>query len=72
MLYYTSSISDGWTVRKFSNGEEFGILHGLSPDTVYFFKMQDRSVKGEGPMSPVLQFKTDSVTLGSSNETPLI
>ena len=33
----------------------------LSPDTVYYFKMQARNDKGYGPQSDVVQYRTPDV-----------
>ncbi|KAK7107804.1 neogenin-like [Littorina saxatilis] len=67
-----------WQVKAM-NGEQTSLTVGnLSPSTKYFFKVQARNVKGYGPLSRVVPYKTpkvhggpvEDVTVATSPDDP--
>lgn len=47
-----------WTVESVSEDKLTTVLHDLSPDTTYYFKIQVRNKQGYGPLSQPVAFRT--------------
>lgn len=47
-----------WLVEGIVGDKQVTQLHNLQTSTTYFFKIQARNVKGNGPFSQVVSFRT--------------
>ncbi|XP_051155099.1 neogenin isoform X3 [Leptopilina boulardi] len=61
IIFYSTDNTKGegdWLVEGVIGDKEEFIVKGLSPSTVYYFKMKARNSKGYGPFSSTVNFKT--------------
>lgn len=61
VVFYTpdNSLQDrDWAMEAVLGDQLTAVLSELTPDTVYYFKIQARNQKGYGPMSAEVSFRT--------------
>ncbi|KAK8752524.1 hypothetical protein OTU49_005992, partial [Cherax quadricarinatus] len=58
LIFYTTDASGDWVMEEVLGDRMTFTVHGLTPSTLYYYKMQARNVKGFGPFSSVGNFTT--------------
>lgn len=61
MILYTTdeSLPDReWSIHPLIGDKMNTLITNMSPDTLYFFKIQAKNEKGSGPVSPAVSFRT--------------
>ncbi|XP_076055481.1 neogenin protein frazzled isoform X2 [Oratosquilla oratoria] len=57
-IFYTTDANGDWVMEEDSGDRMTFTIRGLTPSTLYYYKMQARNNKGFGPFSPVSNFTT--------------
>nr|XP_045611215.1 neogenin-like isoform X3 [Procambarus clarkii] len=58
LIFYTTDAAGDWVMEEVLGDRMTSTVHGLTPSTLYYYKMQARNVKGFGPFSSVGNFTT--------------
>ncbi|KAK5647199.1 hypothetical protein RI129_002091 [Pyrocoelia pectoralis] len=72
IIMYTTNVSvtdREWKPHGVKGDKHFCIINNLQPSTTYYFKIQARNRKENGPYSPVVSFRTGAYTGNAVSET---
>ncbi|KAK4309382.1 hypothetical protein Pmani_018962 [Petrolisthes manimaculis] len=69
-IFYTTDASGDWVMEEVLGDRMTFTVHGLTPSTLYYYKMQARNIKGFGPFSSVGNFTTLPAAGMSVGEPP--
>ncbi|XP_042237700.1 neogenin-like [Homarus americanus] len=70
LIFYTTDAAGDWVMEEVLGDRMTFTVHGLTPSTLYYYKMQARNVKGFGPFSSVGNFTTLPAVGKSVGEPP--
>ncbi|XP_063603136.1 neogenin-like [Penaeus indicus] len=70
LIFYTTDANGDWVMEEVKGDRMTFRVHGLTPATLYYYKMQARNVKGFGPLSGVGNFTTMVAGLDRATAVP--
>ncbi|XP_047487273.1 LOW QUALITY PROTEIN: neogenin-like [Penaeus chinensis] len=70
LIFYTTDANGDWVMEEVKGDRMTFRVHGLTPTTLYYYKMQARNVKGFGPLSGVGNFTTMVAGLDRATALP--
>ncbi|XP_066989583.1 neogenin isoform X3 [Macrobrachium rosenbergii] len=70
LIFYTTDAAGDWVMEEVVGDQMTFTVHGLTPSTLYYYRMQARNAKGFGPFSSIGNFTTLPATEKSIGEPP--
>ncbi|XP_068225659.1 neogenin isoform X5 [Palaemon carinicauda] len=70
LIFYTTDAAGDWVMEEVVGDQMTFTVHGLTPSTLYYYRMQARNAKGFGPFSSIGNFTTLPATEKSVSEPP--
>ncbi|KAK7084454.1 putative aminophospholipid-translocase, partial [Halocaridina rubra] len=70
LIFYTTDAVGDWVMEEVVGDRMTYTIHGLTPSTLYYYRMQARNAKGFGPFSAVGNFTTLPAMEKNMSEPP--